>query len=397
MSIRINKRIIFYILLLIPFFKPVGPSIYGLYNTLFLGAKLLSIVILLILLMRENNFRLSCFENDKWIIGLFLFFLIYLINCVRNSSTDLIGAISSVVVILELIAITVCHVNEIRKTVYVALDFIFSTWLLFHILSVFYIRTGHIIFQDLGTDYTYFLGTDNYSAFATIPMMSVVLFLNCNKNDIGSKLKRIVLSFGLCISYIYTNAVAASIASLLLIFLYYLAGYWKSIIKIITIKRVVMFSGILLILIIAFNIQNYILGFLSFIGKGEKGTTLNSRTVIWGMAVNLIKENPIFGIGELSDEAVNNFALYGVGHAHNLFLDLLLKTGVIGAASYLYFYIGILSKYVKKLNNSQGVILIISLIVFFILSMLDDYPFVPYIYCCIGVLWGYAKYDRDRV
>ena len=83
-----------------------------------------------------------------------------------------------------------------------------------------------------------------------------------------------------------------------------------------------------------------------------------------------------------------------MGHAHNLILDLLLKSGIIGTISYLYFYLGFLSKYFRKALKSSGFILVITLIGYFVLSMMDDYPFMPYIYCCLGLLWGSVRNEE---
>ena len=112
------------------------------------------------------------------------------------------------------------------------------------------------------------------------------------------------------------------------------------------------------------------------------------------MLFAIIKQNIIFGIGELSAERVEGYALYGMGHAHNLILDLLLKSGIVGTISYLYFYLGFLSKYFRKALKSSGFILVITLIGYFVLSMMDDYPFMPYIYCCLGLLWGSVKNEE---
>lgn len=83
-----------------------------------------------------------------------------------------------------------------------------------------------------------------------------------------------------------------------------------------------------------------------------------------------------------------------MGHAHNLILELLLKTGVVGTISY-FFYIGFLYKYLRKVLKTPGFILVITLIGYFVLSMMDDYPSTPYMmYCCLGLLRGSVKYEE---
>ena len=392
-KIKVNKLVIFYILLLIPFFKPVGPSIYGIYNLIFGGWKLISTSILLVHLFRIYNGKLPNFSCDKWFVGIAIFLFVFVLNCMRYNSKNLLSILFNAIIIIGLMLLFSNTSKNKRKNAGRAIEFIFTLWLLLFILSVFYIKSGHVIFEDLGTDYTYFLGTDNYSAFATIPMLGVVIFFNSNKKDIFSKIKLFILSMGLCVSYIYTKAVSAGISTIILVILCIIGKHWNKMIKILTINRVMIAAFLLLVLIIKYDIQNYFLHLISFLGKAEKGSTLNSRTIIWNMALNLVRLHPFLGIGELSTESIENYVLYGVEHAHNLFLDLLIKTGFVGLIAYLYFYIGVVSRYIKKIRTTKGIYLIFTMIAFCILSMLDDYPFMPYIYVCIGILWGYGKYE----
>lgn len=393
MNLKINKVTIFYLFYFIPFFKPVGLEIFPVINSIYIGWKLISLCIgILLITLRILDNKINIYKNDSWIIGLFLFFLIYFLN--ELNSGALVTAISSIIVILELIIIlSSSETTSKRKNMYDALDFLFSITLFLQIISVFYIRAGHIIFRNIEGDYIYLLGTDNYSAFATIPMLGAVLFFDYRNKKKIFKLKNIFLCIGLCISYIYTGSVTAAIISIITTLAYAITKHNKLLLKLFTIKRIALACIVILFLIVVFHAQNWILWLIAIVGKGDKASTLNSRTIIWEKALNIIGHNPIFGIGELSTAQVESYALYGVNHAHNLILDLLLKTGIIGTISYLFFYIGFVSQYLKKTLKSSGFILVITLVAYFVLSMMDDYPFIPYIYCCFGLLLGHVKYD----
>lgn len=394
MNIKINKLMVLYIFFFIPFFKPVGLSVYAGINSIYLIWKFVSICIGIFIILRESNGKFVTYKNDTWLRGLLLFFLIYLLNCFFNSK-DLVTIISNIVVIIELIIILSTKKNKLkRKNMNGALDFIFSALLFLQIVSVFYVRTGHTIFENIENDYTYLLGTDNYSAFATIPMLGAILFFEYKNKNVISNIKKAFFCLGLCTSYVYTGAVTAAIMSIATVLAYIVIKYNRSLLKFFTIKKIAFFCVMVIFLIMAFNIQNHMLWLMKLVGKSAKATTLNSRTIIWQKALNIIKQNFMFGIGELSTDQVEGYALYGMGHAHNLILDLLLKTGVVGTISYLYFYLGFLSKYFRKALQSSGFILIIALIGYFVLSMMDDYPFMPYIYCCLGLLWGSVRYEE---
>lgn len=394
MNTKIRKSVILYILFFIPFFKPVGLSVYAGINSIYLVWKLVSLCVGIFIILNESNETFITYKRDTWFRGLFLFFTIYFVNCF-SVSRDLVTILSNMLVILELITIlSITKSKSKRKNMADALNFIFSILLFLQIVSVFYIKAGHVVFEYIENDYTYLLGTDNYSAFATIPMLGAILFFEYKRKSLFSRVKKVFLCLGLCASYVYTGAVTAAIMSVVTVLAYIITKYNKFLLKFFTIKKVAVFCVLVLFLIMAFDIQNHMLWLLKLVGKSAKATTLNSRTIIWEKAFNIIKQNIIFGIGELSAEQVEGYALYGMGHAHNLILDLLLKSGIVGTISYLFFYLGFLSKYFRKALKSSGFILVITLIGYFVLSMMDDYPFMPYIYCCLGLLWGSVKNEE---
>ena len=394
MNTKIRKSVILYILFFIPFFKPVGLSVYGGINSIYLAWKLVSLCVGIFIILNESNGTFITYKKDTWFRGLFLFFIVYFVNCF-SASRDLVTIVSNILVILELIIIlSITKSKSKRKNMADALNFIFSILLFLQIVSVFYIKAGHVIFEYIENDYTYLFGTDNYSAFATIPMLGAILFFEHKRKNLFSKAKKVILCLGLCASYVYTGAVTAAIMSVVTVLAYIITEYNKFLLKFFTIKKVAVFCVLVLFLIMAFDIQNHMLWLLRLVGKSAKATTLNSRTIIWEKAFNIIKQNIILGIGELSAEQVEGYALYGMDHAHNLILDLLLKSGIVGTISYLYFYLGFLSKYFRKALKSSGFILVITLIGYFVLSMMDDYPFMPYIYCCLGLLWGSVRNEE---
>lgn len=393
MNTKIRKPVILYILFFIPFFKPVGLSVYAGINSIYLVWKLVSLCVGIFIILNESNGTFITYKKDTWFRGLFLFFIIYFLNCF-SVSRDLVTIVSNILVIFELIIILSITKGKSKKNMADALNFIFSILLFLQIISVFYIKAGHIVFEYIENDYTYLFGTDNYSAFATIPMLGAILFFDYKRKNLFTKAKKVFLCFGLCASYVYTGAVTAAIMSVVTVLAYIISKYNKFLLKFFTIKKVAVFCVLVLFLIMAFDIQNHMLWLLRLVGKSAKATTLNSRTIIWEKAFNIIKQNIIFGIGELSAERVEGYALYGMGHAHNLILDLLLKSGIVGTISYLYFYLGFLSKYFRKALKSSGFILVITLIGYFVLSMMDDYPFMPYIYCCLGLLWGSVRNEE---
>lgn len=301
MNIKIRKSVILYILFFIPFFKPVGLSVYAGINSIYLVWKLVSLCVGIFIILNESNGTFITYKKDTWFRGLFLFFIIYFLNCF-SVSRDLVTIVSNILVIFELIIILSITKGKSKKNMADALNFIFSILLFLQIISVFYIKAGHIVFEYIENDYTYLFGTDNYSAFATIPMLGAILFFDYKRKNLFTKAKKVFLCFGLCASYVYTGAVTTAIMSVVTVLAYIISKYNKFLLKFFTIKKVAVFCVLVLFLIMAFDIQNHILWLLRLVGKSAKATTLNSRTIIWEKAFNIIKQNIIFGIGELSAE-----------------------------------------------------------------------------------------------
>lgn len=83
-------------------------------------------------------------------------------------------------------------------------------------------------------------------------------------------------------------------------------------------------------------------------GMGNTNNSIGIRTQVWQAAVQLFKENPLFGIGygEFSNVVTLRqkelaISQSAVGyHAHNDYLQLLAEMGVLGLISILFLFVG---------------------------------------------------------
>ena len=71
------------------------------------------------------------------------------------------------------------------------------------------------------------------------------------------------------------------------------------------------------------------------------------RLAHWQAAINMAADSPLLGVGLGSYEVVyDNYRLINweepLGHAHNLYLNMLAETGIVGLAAYLAFWLAIL-------------------------------------------------------
>jgi O-antigen ligase len=83
--------------------------------------------------------------------------------------------------------------------------------------------------------------------------------------------------------------------------------------------------------------------------------------------------------------------------AHNDFLEILFDYGITGIAIYLYFIVSLIKvlKKSKQYNKKLYVILISSLLVFFLLSMYSHLNLYPENYIFIVAVWGYYCAQLD--
>lgn len=102
-----------------------------------------------------------------------------------------------------------------------------------------------------------------------------------------------------------------------------------------------------------------------------KDLTFTGRTAIWGLAMNMIAGEPIFGYGSMtSGDHIRLFNMPSVGHCHNMFLEIILQGGIIAVIFYTV-YLLVLNKNIRNARESK----VSDLVVIFIFSLLISYQF----------------------
>ena len=76
-------------------------------------------------------------------------------------------------------------------------------------------------------------------------------------------------------------------------------------------------------------------------------------------AVNMANAQPLFGVGFGNYEpSYQSFRLaawqYGLGHAHNIYLNVLAETGIIGLLAYLIFWGGLAALTIRIISRTNG-------------------------------------------
>lgn len=403
MKLKLNSKILLNILIIVPLIKPVGLTYHNpAINTMLQYWKLLSILLITLVLLTHLRQLAGLFSGKsiyrKGIIGLLIFECIYLFNTISRSVEFLDLLNNCITCILLLIYIPIAGKNRRKESFNKSLDFVFTIYIICQIVSMVLERLNIIWLKAEDGSPTYFFGPDNYSAFMVIPMLGVLLYLGCKGSEkIEFRKKDLILLGSLTVCYIWTGSVTAACSLIILVVASMLIGNNKKAARIFSIKGLLFVFGLVLFLILTINIQNYFLSIFKLVGKGDRGYSLNSRTYIWAQALQLIKQYPLLGIGNLSESEIASYVLYGASHTHNIILELLLRTGITGTISYLHFLIFPLIKYRRYYLRSKKVILLIAGFVYLVLSFMDFYPLIQAPIFLVSLIYSCADDMKNNV
>ena len=382
---------LFFILLLLPFVKPVGLDIYPWISKLFLIWKLLSMAYLIFALI-PKCIQPKPKKKPAGFIGLGVFWIIYFAGCLRTGA-DVVSVGTAGLSCFLLIALISYELRMGNGMLFLrSLSILSIGCILAHILSVFLVLSGVLNLGYGDGSPIYLFGMDNYSAFFLYPMVFVTLYYHSlQQGKVGyAGWGLLVLVTGI---YLLTASLTAAGAGLVMIVLALMQRSWKKIPKLKGIWWVISAMAVVLVLICRFQIQNLLASLLTAVSKG---ITLNSRTIIWQMVLDLIAQKPLFGHGSFTDTQITGYILYGTTHAHNLLLELLLRAGIIGCAGYLLFLCGFVRPGRKKSSfSSQDSILLVGLIGQLILSFMDFYPTIIMFYLFIGIIYFRKDFSKE--
>lgn len=79
----------------------------------------------------------------------------------------------------------------------------------------------------------------------------------------------------------------------------------------------------------------------------------SGRTLLWSKALEFWSENPVFGIGWMGFQDMYSKFDYITYNTHNVFLQLLCETGIVGLTIFLIFIISNTKKLLKLLNRQK--------------------------------------------
>ena len=97
----------------------------------------------------------------------------------------------------------------------------------------------------------------------------------------------------------------------------------------------------------------------------QEGDT-SGREIIWRNILPLIRDNPLFGVGTVGYETYSIMVFGELKSPHNVFLEILSYTGILGLSIYIVFLYRIVAKSFKMYTKMNLVLPMLLLIPVFV-------------------------------
>ncbi len=281
----------------------------------------------------------ACSRSFKLDWGLILIFLLQACLVVSSllNKANVSYSVKKLLMIMDIVLLTSKNLK------YNAAGFIKSVyWLLYvciaiHFVTLFLFPNGIFTsyYDYQGTQIPYlkhwFLSTGNNYVLFVLPAFfldRIRLSRRHSKTDLIS-LTLYLMGF----AGMFKSMASTSLVACLLFVGFAVLLEWKKIPM--PSLKVYILLGVTFFVLLVFGDLGNLLGRL--LGKGENAVTFTGRTKTWAMAVDWIRQSPIFGYGYereallISKFGGNNTAT----HCHNLYLDLCYRTGLVGLSVFL--------------------------------------------------------------
>ena len=354
---KINLKLLGYLLLTIPFLKPYYFTTINSVNTIYNFLQIISVVIIFILYFKHKKI-------SKFIIAVILLEIIFIVSTYYNEGT-LIEAILNAIQTVGFCMIVDYGMKKDCRNFFKAITIVLSIIVIANLISIMMNPSGYWT----GINRIWLLGNKNGHLSMILPAIICIYIDNYINNKTSMKI------------YIF---VLIGIISVILL------GSATSILGMFILSTYIIFNKIVDKYEKIFNINNYLIAYIllffaviifkfqdvfSFIivDLFGKDLTFTGRTDIWNTAIELISFNPLLGYGNMSEiQRIIMFNNQNAVHCHNLLLDIIFQVGILGIAIFIYI-INIVRKQIKKYNSKVAKFLSWSILVYAIILLTEVY------------------------
>lgn len=342
-----------YILLIIPFLKPYCISVVysgSLIDTIF---DFLVVLSTLICLAGTFLYRIKLNFITKWVL---LFEILMLICAKPDYRFDRVSTTISTFGVI--ICVTILLNRDPKRTI----DSFFVTLLIFLLINfvtllIYPMGLNNVILED---ERVYFLGVPNVISYYVLLLMIVSFIRDKALKDLSTIFALFVCGINIVAFHSSTGIVAC-----IIMFIGYICNMRQ--IQWLTFKRAVIVAFIFEVVFVIVGGQELFSVFI--VNILNKQTTFTGRTIIWSGALEIIRDNLIWGIGEPSFELL---AWYGrETYCHNAFLDIALKGGLVSLVAFVMIFVELNKKIVKEKSFSVERVFAASILGYLIIGLME--------------------------
>ena len=390
----------------------LGSLYYFLSGYIQLGMMLLLALLVLCPLLGRQYFRLNAVQFVTYI------FMVFFI--IRNNAQLKSTSVSTVILmvsLLTLILIAQYHNAEWIDIFMTLCKLFYLFYAVYTILEKFFVPLFLLSLKlfpsSMETLYTQYARgcmpglTNHYSTNGMLLGVGIVVF-GCEfiyRKD----LKNLILFLIMVVALLLTGKrsdILFTAAGVYLAYYCYMSNKKHS--RLVNTIGIIILVGIALLVIV-----NFVPSLATFVTRfedtAESGDVTLGRTKMWAIAVDYFKQNPIIGLGWGRFSAVNLHEW----KAHNIYLQLLAETGILGFVVFAFFFISTLIngwQYLKWIringktmdgNEELHMMFSIAMQIFFLLygitgnPLYDKETYVPYYMAC--AITSYYVNNRRRL
>ncbi len=382
MKIRINRKsirlVIFYILMLFSYFQ--FDSLNYLFTPLLAVYKIfhyISFLIILFLFIKNKKF-------SKIIVYMLVYLAILFFTSILNGQ-QVSQVINYAAPIVSLCLITDYGIRNHTKEYLTALAIILNLLIIINFATIILYPSGMYI-NSTGYKQNWILGYKNSHILYLLPCV-VVNFILSFKNKEKLNVKSYII-FAICFISILSVNSSTGIVGIMIILLYLIFRKYFDRIKLIN-----GYSSLFIYLlsfgsIMILKVQNLFKFLIVDILK--KDLTFTGRTYIWDSVLKCIKIHPLIGYGNVTYQ-YNKY----IFTTHNVILDVLYRSGIVGFLTYILILFEACGKLYKNRKDEVSRFLSIILLVYFVMMLTEAYNINYYFF--ILVICSNIKYLKGSV
>lgn len=374
---------LFLVIASILFFKPPILDYYSPLARLNLLANLCRIAFCLAVLLGCIISSRFCIKKYSIFLPMFIFFL-WLVTATYLGHENVQHVFLSA---LYAFSFSIFFADGLKYNSRYVMTTVFQVLLIWNIINLilFVALPNGIVMSSYYSNKIHFLGTKNGFTGYLEPLL--VLAFIVRKHKYCSRITFSLAFFiGLITALVSDSSTGLISVAVLLVFV--LIQERKSV----NIKKYKYYMVALIIISIAvafFRIQNY----FSFIIEDffGKSADLTNRTVIWDAAIKKILESPFVGSGlnQYTGSILIGRTYY---YSHNMILELLVSSGIIGLILYLNFILSAFRNYFRKRNgivleDTYDINIAVGGLISFLITAITEAPiFKLYMFMCLVIL-----------